>query len=108
MVEQGGELQPLVLLCCLPHTRQPLGHASPALRREHVGLSSVLLDQRPSLPTLRKLVIVFVRMVHRYYAAVRLLRVVHASLTALPSLAVLLPYLLSRNRGGLPVLVHEV
>ena len=83
MVEQGGELQLLVLLCCLPHTRQPLGHASPALRREHVELSSVLLDQRPSLPTLRKLAIVFVRMVHRYYAAVRLLRDVHASLTAL-------------------------
>src|SRR5436305_1192854 len=74
MVEQGGELQLLVRLCCLPHTRQPLGHASPALRREHVELSSVLLDQRPSLPTLRKLAIVFVRMVHRYYAAVRLLR----------------------------------
>src|SRR5204863_155853 len=57
MVEQGGELQLLVRLCCLPHTRQPLGHASPALRREHVELSSVLLDQRPSLPTLRKLAI---------------------------------------------------
>src|SRR5260370_35696665 len=83
MREQGGLLHLLALPCCLPHTRQPLGHASPALRQAHVELSPVLLDQRPSLPTLRGLGLpVLVRMVHRYYAAVRLLRNVHASLTA--------------------------
>src|SRR5262245_59664427 len=83
MVEQGGELQLLVPSCCLPHTRQPLGHAFPALCRVRAELMSVLLDQRPSLPTLRGLVVVFVRMVHRYYAAVRLLRDVRTGLTAL-------------------------
>src|SRR5438874_2846789 len=48
MVEQGGELHLLVLPCCFPHARQPLGHALPALCRVRVRLTSVLLDQRPS------------------------------------------------------------
>src|SRR5229473_5933903 len=65
MVEQGGELHPLIFPCCFPHTRQPLGHALPALRRVRVRLTSVLPDQRPSLPTLRRQFPVFVRMVHR-------------------------------------------
>ena|SRR5215467_3420476 len=33
MVEPCGELHLLISLCCLPHTRQPLGHAYPALCR---------------------------------------------------------------------------
>jgi hypothetical protein len=48
-----------------PAASQPLGHALPALRRVRVRLTSVLLDQRPSLPTLRRRRSVFVRMVHR-------------------------------------------
>src|ERR1035441_2702837 len=68
---------------CLPHTRQPRGHACPALCRVHVRSMSVLLDQRPSLLTLRVRFPVFVRMIHRYYAAVRLLDDVHAGRTAL-------------------------
>jgi hypothetical protein len=43
---------------------------------------SVLLDQRPSLLTLRHRLLDFVRMIHRYYAAVRLLGDVHAGRTA--------------------------
>jgi len=43
---------------------------------------SVLLDQQPSLLTLRQQCSVFVRMIHRYYAAVRLLGNVHAGRTA--------------------------
>src|ERR1700737_1981859 len=70
MVEQGGELHLLIFPCCFPHTRQPLGHALPALCRVRVRLTSVLLDRRPSLPTLRQRWSVFVRMVHRYYSAV--------------------------------------
>src|SRR5580704_16837735 len=70
MVEQGGELHLLISPCCFPHASQPLGHALPALRRVRVRLTSVLLDQRPSLPTLRRQFPVFVRMVHRYYSAV--------------------------------------
>jgi hypothetical protein len=44
---------------------------------------SVLLDQRPSHLTLRHLLLDFVRMIHRYYAAVRLLGYVHAGRAAL-------------------------
>src|ERR1700694_3819906 len=65
MVEQGGELHLLIFPCCFPHARQPLGHALPALRRVRVRLTSVLLDQRPSLLTLRRRSSVFVRMTHR-------------------------------------------
>src|ERR1700730_13800802 len=54
MVEQGGELHLLISPCCFPHASQPLGHALPALRRVRVRLTSVLLDQWPSLPTLRR------------------------------------------------------
>src|SRR5208282_3038828 len=91
-----------------PHTRQPLGHACPALRRRRVRQVSVLLDQRPSLRILRRRCSVVVRMVHRYCTAVRLLRDVHAGRTAKafsrrPALVV--P---SRHPGGLPVLVSEV
>src|SRR5215471_19873519 len=70
MVEQGGELHLLMLPCCFPHACQPLGHALPALCRVRAGWTGVLLDQRPSLPTLRRRSRVFVRMVPRYYAAV--------------------------------------
>jgi hypothetical protein len=65
-----------------PHTRQPLGHADPALCRVRVGLEDVLLDQRPSLPILRHGSCFVVRMVHRYYAAVRLLEDVHTGRAA--------------------------
>src|SRR5215469_9989888 len=65
VVEQGGELHLLMFPCCFPHACQSLGHALPALRRVRAGLSGVLLDQRPSLPTLRRRSRVFVRMVHR-------------------------------------------
>src|SRR5215831_5328596 len=54
MVKQGGELHLLPFPCCPAHTRQSLGHADPALCRERAGLMSVLLDQRPSLLTLRQ------------------------------------------------------
>src|SRR6266851_5923321 len=64
MVEQGGELHLLIVPCCFPHARQPLGHALPALSRVRVRLTSVFLDRRPSLPTLRQRSSVFVRMTH--------------------------------------------
>jgi hypothetical protein len=54
----------------------------PALSRERARWKSVLLDQQPSLLTLRRRFSVFVRMIHRYYAAVRLLADVHAGRTA--------------------------
>ncbi len=44
----------LSLLCCFSHTVQSLGHAFPALCREHVWLRDVLLHLRPSLPNLRR------------------------------------------------------
>src|ERR1044071_4889316 len=82
MMEQGGELHPLPLLRCFAHTRQPLGYASLALCRVRAGLMSVLLDQRPSLLTLRERLPILVRMIHRYCSAVRLLRNVHVGRTA--------------------------
>jgi hypothetical protein len=54
MVEQGGELHLLIIPGCFPHASQPLGHTFPALCRVRVRLTSVLLDQRPSLRTLRQ------------------------------------------------------
>src|SRR6516165_12079972 len=82
MVKQGGELHLLPFPCCLAHTRQPLGHADLALCRVRAELMSVLLDQRPSLLTLRLRFPAFVRMIHRYCSAVRLLEGVHAGRTA--------------------------
>src|SRR5688572_9622221 len=108
MVEQGGELHLLLFPCCFAHTRQSLGHACLALSRVRAGLKSVLLDQRPSLLTLRRRVPAFVRMIHRYCSAVRLLGDVHAGRTA-PAFT-RQPVAMSRFRHlrGLPVLVHEV
>src|SRR5215469_1143988 len=108
MVEQCGEPPLLTFPCCLPHTRQPLGHACPALCRGRVRLMSVLLDQRPSLPSLRQRFPVFVQLVHRYYSAVRSLGDVRTGRTAIAFSrrpAGLLP---SRHPRGLPVLVHDV
>ena len=82
VVKQGGELHLLVFLRGFPHTRQPLGHACPALCRVRARLTSVLLVQRPSLPILRRRPSVLVRMIHRYYATVRLLGDVHTGRTA--------------------------
>src|SRR6516164_6780612 len=53
MVKQGGELHLFPFPCCLTHTRQPLGHARLALCRVRAELMGVVLDQRPSLLTLR-------------------------------------------------------
>ena len=83
MVEQSGEPFLPPFLCCLPHTAQSLGHSFPALCRARVGLNDVLLGPRPSLPNLRRGLLLFVRLVHRYYGAVRLLRNVHVRLVAL-------------------------
>src|SRR5258708_15050205 len=67
----------------------------------------VLLDQRPSLLSLRPRLLDFVRMIHRYYAAVRLLGYVHAGRTALAFSRRPAAFLSSRRLRGLPVLVHE-
>src|SRR5450759_921317 len=108
MVEQGGELHPFPFPCCFAHTRQPLGYASPALFRVRAGLMSVLLDQRPSLLTLRQRFSVLVRMIHRYYTAVRLLDDVHAGCVAIAFSRRPAVFVPNRHRRGLPVLVHEV
>jgi len=51
--------------------------------RVRAGLMGVFLDQRPSLLTLRRQFPVLVRMIHRYYATVRLLEDVRAGHTAI-------------------------
>ena len=82
VVEQGSEPFLLPFPCCFSHTVQSLGHAFPALCREHAWLSDVLLHLRPSLPNLRRSLPSFVRLVHRYYGAVRLLQHVHVRRSA--------------------------
>src|SRR5882672_10451245 len=67
----------------------------------------VLLDQRPSLLTLRHRLLDLVRMIHRYYAAVRLLGYVHACRAASAFTRRPAAQLGSRRLRGLPVLVHE-
>ena len=90
------------------HTLQSMGHADPALCRVGVGSSDVLLGPRPSLPGLRRRSLLFVRPVHRYYGAVRLLRSVRVRRMALglrkPASFPFGP----RRFRGLPVLVHVV
>ena len=82
MVEQGREPFLLPFLCCFSHTIQSLGHSFPTLCRASVGLNDVLLGPRPFLPSLRRRSLFFVRLVHRYYGAVRLLRSVHVRIVA--------------------------
>src|SRR6266481_8624352 len=108
MVKQSGELHLLPFPCCLTHTRQPLGHARLALCRVRAGLMSVLLDQRPSLLTLRRRFPAFVRVIHRYSSAVRLLEDVRAGRTALAFTRRPVAKFRFRRLRGLPVLVHGV
>src|ERR1039458_1529360 len=107
-MEQCGELHLLPFPSCLSHTLQPLGHASLALCRVRDELMDVLLDQRPSLTTLRQRLSVFVRMIHRYYSAVRLLGNVRARRTAFAFSRRPVDYVLFRHLRGLPVLVHGI
>src|ERR1017187_740546 len=82
MVEQGREPHLPILLCYFPHTFQPVWPAFPTLRPALVRLSRVLLGQRPFLHSLRRRSPVLVRLLRRYYAAVRLPAVVHRLLLA--------------------------
>ena len=86
MVQQGCELQLPILLCCFAHTLQPAWPAFPTRRPAQVRLPRVLLGQRPSLRgtlwVLRWRLLAFVRLLRRYYAAVRLPAAVHEGLMA--------------------------
>jgi hypothetical protein len=77
------------------------GHASSCL------FFDVLLSLRPSLPGLRGQLLFLVRLVHRYYGAVRLLLYVHVCRLVYGLRG---PVLIFRPRrtGDLPVLVHVV
>jgi hypothetical protein len=94
--------------CGYSYTAPSLAHSFPALCRVGVGLNDVLLGPRPFLPRLRRRSLLFVRLVHRYYGAVRLLQSVRARLVALrlrgPASFPCGP----RRSRGLPVLVHVV
>src|SRR5713101_5709529 len=81
-VQQRRELQLPVLLRCFAHTLQPATPAFPARCPVRVRLWRVLLGQRPSLHNLRRRLPAFVRLLRRYYAAVRLPAAVHGGLMA--------------------------
>src|SRR5215471_3548805 len=82
MVQQSGELQFPVLSCCFAHTLQPAWPAFPARCPAQIRLLRVLLGLWPSLHNLRRRSIAFVRLLRRYYAAVRLPIAVHEGLAA--------------------------
>src|ERR1700674_4788315 len=108
MVEQSGEPFFAPSRCCFSRTAQSLGHSFPALCRARVGPNDVLLGPRPSLPNLRRRLPFFVRLVHWYCGAVRLLHSVHVRRSALRLLGPASALTGSRRSGGLPVLVHVV
>jgi len=94
--------------CCYSHTAQSLGHSLPRSVSGEWGLNGVLLGPRPSLPRLRRRLLFFVRLVHRYYGAVRLLQSVRVRRVALGLRGpASFPFGPRRSRG-LPVLVHVV
>jgi len=83
MMQQSSEL---LLLPCprhSAHAAQPLGHLFPALCRTGAGLRVVLLGPPPSLRRLRRGLPLLVRLLHWYYAAVRLLQRVRVRRLAL-------------------------
>src|ERR1019366_8083770 len=94
--------------CSSAHSSTRGTCANPALCRVRVRWKSVLLDQQPSLLTLRQQCPVFVRMDHRYYAAVCLLNDVHADLVVRAFARRPATWLSRKCLRGLPVLVHEV
>jgi hypothetical protein len=92
----------------LAHRSAPGTHSFPALCRVGVRLNDVLLGPRPSLPRLRRRSLFFVRLVHRYYGAVRLLQSVRVRRVALGLRGPASFPFESRRSRGLPVLVHVV
>src|SRR6202023_2911400 len=82
MVEQGREPHLPILLRYFPHTPQSVWPAFPTLRPALVRLFRVLLGQRPSLHNLRLRSPALVRLLRRYYAAVRLPAAVREGLIA--------------------------
>ena len=82
MVQQSGELQLFVSLCCLTYTVQPALPIFPTQRPARVRLFRVLLSQRPSLHDLLRPSLAFVRPFRWYYAAVRLPVADHVGLMA--------------------------
>src|SRR6202521_1666896 len=102
MVEQSGEPFLPPSLCCFSHTAQSLGHSFPALCRARVGPNDVLLGPRPSLPNLRRRLPFFVRLVHWYCGAVRLLHSVHVRRSAWRLLGPASILTGLRRSGGLP------
>src|SRR6266487_2181610 len=82
MVQQGREPHLLVFLRYFPHTFQSVWPALPTLRPAGVRLFRVLLGQRPFLHNLRLRFPTLVRLLRRYYAAVRLPVAVHGGLIA--------------------------
>src|ERR1700726_3923685 len=108
MVKQSCEPFLPPFLCYFSHTAQSLGHSFSALCRVSVGLNDVLLGPHPFLPRLRRRSLFFVRLVHRYYGAVRLLWSARVRLLALRLRGpASFPFGPRRSRG-LPVLVHVV
>ena len=106
MVQQSCELLLLPFPRHSAHSRSIPGTHVPRSVSVACWIASVLLGLPPSLHHLRRRFPFFVRLLHRYYTAVRLLHCVHVRIVALRLRG---PACLSRQaHGGLPVLVHVV
>jgi len=108
MVQQGRELHLLTPSCCFTYTLQPACLAFPTLRPARVRLFRLLLGQRPSLHNLLGPSLAFVRLLRRYYDAVRLPADAHLGLIAHRLLPSSLRVSGSGPQQGLSVLAREV
>src|SRR6266852_288205 len=108
VVEQRGELCPLLLACNFAHTEQAARLVGPALCPGRGRLLGVLLGRPPSLRALRRRLPVLVRALRRYYAAVRLPIHVRAGLRAHALLQPARRVADDGRRWGLPVLARGV
>src|ERR1700683_1211429 len=88
------------------HAAQSLGHLFPALCRTGAELRVVLLGPPPSLRRLRRGSPLFVRLLHGYYATVRLLQRVRVHRSALRLCGPVC--MIDRRAASLPVLAHVV
>jgi hypothetical protein len=108
MVQQGGEPQLPIFTRCLAHTLQPLWPASPTRRVWH-GCGCCVFSLVRGLPSTTSAgrLPALVRLLRRYYAAVRLPTVVRGGLAALRVLLPVRGFSPGRRRD-LPVLAHGV
>lgn len=82
MVQERGEPRFLIPCCHSAHTTKLAGRAMPGTGSGARFAGRVPLGWSPSLHRLRRPALGVVRQLHRYYATIRLLTIVHHGITA--------------------------